>query len=111
MITPLDSRVMDANAEALGVSVEELMGNAGRAVAEFLKEIYPGKRYAFFCGHGNNGGDGFAAASLLPKERVKVFCITSPDRIRSPVIAVKSTAAALISSTAFARSSSPLMLS
>lgn len=86
MITPLDSRVMDANAEALGVSVEELMGNAGRAVAEFLKETYPGKRYAFFCGHGNNGGDGFAAASLLPKERVKVFCITSPDRIRSPVV-------------------------
>ena len=86
MITPLDSRVMDANAEALGVSVKELMGNAGRAVAEFLKETYPGKRYAFFCGHGNNGGDGFAAASLLPKERVKVFCITSPDRIRSPVV-------------------------
>ena len=50
MITPLDSRVMDANAEALGVSVKELMGNAGRAVAEFLKETYPGKRYAFFCG-------------------------------------------------------------
>jgi len=86
MITPLDSRVMDANAEALGVSVEELMGNAGRAVADFLKETYPGKRYAFFCGHGNNGGDGFAAASLLPKDRVKVFCITSPEKIRSPVV-------------------------
>ena len=86
MITPLDSRVMDANAEALGVSVEELMGNAGRAVAEFLKDNYPGKRYAFFCGHGNNGGDGFAAASLLPRERVKVFCITSPDKIKSPVV-------------------------
>ena len=86
MITPLDSRVMDANAEALGVTVEELMGNAGRVVAEFLKENYPGKRYAFFCGHGNNGGDGFAAASLLPRDRVKVFCITTPDRIKSPVV-------------------------
>ncbi len=86
MITPLDSRVMDANAEALGVSVKELMGNAGKAVADFLIQTYPDARFAFFCGHGNNGGDGFAAACLLPPGKVKVFCITSPEKIKSQTV-------------------------
>ena len=86
MITPLDSRVMDANAEALGISVKELMGNAGKAVSEFLTETYPDARFAFFCGHGNNGGDGFAAACDLPPEKVKVFCITSPEKIKSQTV-------------------------
>lgn len=86
MITPLDSRVMDANAEALGISVKELMGNAGKAVADFLNETYPDACFAFFCGHGNNGGDGFAAACRLPRDRVKIFCITSPDRIKSQTV-------------------------
>lgn len=86
MITPLDSRVMDANAEALGVSVEYLMGNAGKAVADFLISEYPGKRIAIFCGHGNNGGDGFAAACVLPKDSTQIVCITSLEKIKSPVV-------------------------
>lgn len=83
MISPLDSRVMDANCEALGVSVETLMGNAGRAVAEFLKENYPGRRLLFVCGPGNNGGDGFAAAGLMDPSSVTVALLKKPSEIHS----------------------------
>lgn len=82
-MSPLDSRVMDANAEALGVSVTDLMGNAGRAVAEFLGERYPTGRILFVCGPGNNGGDGFAAASMMDPKRVSVALLKKPSDIHT----------------------------
>ena len=42
MITALDSAVLDANSEELGVSVSELMENAGRALAEEVDALSPG---------------------------------------------------------------------
>lgn len=84
MITALDSRVMDANAEALGVSVEKLMGNAGKVIADFLISNYPDKRIAFCCGHGNNGGDGFAAACHVPDSRI--YLITDYSKIKSKTV-------------------------
>ena len=83
MITPLDSRVMDANSEAMGVSVEDLMGNAGRAVASFIESKYPGKTILFVCGTGNNGGDGFAAASLMDEHLVTVALLKDAKHIRT----------------------------
>ena len=83
LMSPLDSRVMDANAEALGVSVTDLMGNAGRAVASFLDERYPTGRILFVCGPGNNGGDGFAAASLMDPGRVSVALLKKPSDIHT----------------------------
>ena len=64
MITALDSRVLDANSEALGVSVETLMENAGSALADFVAKESSG-RILFICGSGNNGGDGYAAHRIL----------------------------------------------
>ncbi len=49
---------MDRNAAALGVPVETLMRNAGRAIADLVSERFPKARVRIFCGHGNNGGDG-----------------------------------------------------
>lgn len=83
MMTPLDSRVMDANSEALGVSVEQLMGNAGRAVASFIESEYPGKTVLFVCGTGNNGGDGFAAASVMDDRLVTVALLKDAKHIRT----------------------------
>lgn len=83
MISSLDSRVMDANSEALGVSVNDLMGNAGKAVASFLEERYPGKRIVFVCGPGNNGGDGFAAASVMDPGKVTVSLLKKPSEIHT----------------------------
>ena len=85
MISALDSRVMDANAEALGIGIDFLMGNAGKAIASLIKERFSGKRIAFVCGHGNNGGDGFAAASFLRDEDVRVYLL-NPDSIRSDIV-------------------------
>ncbi len=83
MLTPLDSRVSDANAEALGVKVRDLMGNAGSAVASILKTRYPGKRCLFVCGSGNNGGDGFATAIRMDPASVDVALLCEPSRIRT----------------------------
>lgn len=83
MITALDSKAMDANSEALGVSVETLMSRAGQAIAETLKTRYMGNEIAFVCGKGNNGGDGFAAANLLPRTDVTVLLLSPSSEIRS----------------------------
>lgn len=86
MITPLDSKVMDANAAALGVSTETLMENAGRRVAEYLAHHYPSKRIGIICGHGNNGGDGYATACFLPNTNVSVYSIDPPESVVSPPV-------------------------
>ena len=83
MLTALDSRVSDANAEALGVSVRDLMGNAGRSVSDLLGSRYPDSRILFVCGSGNNGGDGFAAALDMDPSRVEVALLCEPSRIHS----------------------------
>ena len=41
MISGLDSRVIDANSEALGIPVSTLMDNAGKIVSKFLEDHYP----------------------------------------------------------------------
>ena len=58
----MDSKALDINSAWLGVPVEELMENAGKAVAD---ECMSYQRIAFVCGRGNNGGDGLAAARIL----------------------------------------------
>ena len=73
MQTVLDSRILDANAEASGVRMESLMDNAGMAVAKLVESLKPGK-VLFMCGSGNNGGDGYTAASILRKEGFYVEC-------------------------------------
>lgn len=82
-MTPLDSRVSDANAEALGIRIRDLMGNAGSAVAALLRERYATKKLLFVCGSGNNGGDGFAAALNLNPNDATVALLCDPSKIRS----------------------------
>ncbi len=87
MISHLDSRVMDANAATMGVSTETLMGNAGKCVADFLAQHYPSKRIGIICGHGNNGGDGYATACFLLENEISVYSIDPLDSIGSqPVL-------------------------
>jgi NAD(P)H-hydrate epimerase len=68
-----ESRVLDLNAEALGVPVGQLIENAGRALAEHVRALPPsGRGVVVLAGPGNNGADGLAAAALLVRGGVRV---------------------------------------
>src|SRR2546427_13156616 len=64
MISPAEMRVLDRNAQYFGVSILELMENAGKAVADAARSEFAaaGKRVLVLCGTRNNGGDGLVAA-------------------------------------------------
>ncbi len=84
-LTTLDMRVLELNAEYLGVSLGTLMENAGREVSRIILsgEIVQGKRIGIVCGTGGNGGDGFVAARHLQEAggMVEVFLVGDPHRI------------------------------
>src|SRR2546427_9663836 len=82
MISPAEMRVLDRNAQYFGVSILELMENAGKAVADAARSEFgaTGKNVLVLCGTGNNGGDGLVAARHLAKEaRVPVLLAGAPD--------------------------------
>src|SRR5712691_892315 len=83
MISPVEMRVLDRNAQHFGVSSLELMEAAGKAVADLARSelAAAGKRILILCGTGNNGGDGLVAARHLAKDaRVTVLLARSPDQ-------------------------------
>ncbi len=73
-VTREEMRTIDRLAvERHGLSVESLMENAGRAVADAVQErTSPACPVVAVCGGGNNGGDGFVAARLLAERGYEV---------------------------------------
>src|SRR5437879_11902875 len=87
MISPAEMRVLDRNAQYFGVSILELMENAGKAVADAARSEFAaaGKNVLVLCGTGNNGGDGLVAARHLAKDaRVTVLLARSPAQFAPP---------------------------
>jgi hydroxyethylthiazole kinase-like uncharacterized protein yjeF len=84
-ITPDAMSELERSASDYGLSVKELMENAGRGVAEFVLSRYGAvERVCVVCGGGNNGGDGLVAARYLaPRCGVKVILLTTPEKIRT----------------------------
>src|SRR2546428_9347194 len=83
MISPAEMRVLDRNAQYFGVSILELMENAGKAVADVARSEFRvgGKNVLVLCGTGNNGGDGPVAARHLANEaRGTGLLAPSPDQ-------------------------------
>jgi ADP-dependent NAD(P)H-hydrate dehydratase / NAD(P)H-hydrate epimerase len=82
-----ETRVIEANAVALGVSIETLMENAGRAVAEEAARRLkgPSDGVAVIAFTGNNGGDGFAAIHYLQQWGFSpdLWILAPPGEIRS----------------------------
>ena len=65
-ITSDEMRTLEVNAQYFGVSLLQLMENAGRSVAqETISRFQKNKKAVVFCGLGGNGGDGFVAARHL----------------------------------------------
>ena len=66
-VTREEMREIDRLAvEKFGLSIETLMENAGRAVADAVEErASKASPVVAICGKGNNAGDGFVAARLL----------------------------------------------
>ncbi|MGQ0796960.1 MAG: NAD(P)H-hydrate dehydratase [Methanobacteriota archaeon] len=84
MLPAFEMRVLDRNAEHFGVSILELMENAGKAVADVARKEFhvAGKRVLVVAGTGNNGGDGFVAARHLANDaRVEVLLARPPTQI------------------------------
>ena len=71
----MESKILDTNAIHLGVSLEQLMENAGKTIASEA-EKHPCKKWLVLCGGGNNGGDGYVAARYL--KRCHVISISKP---------------------------------
>lgn len=67
ILTADEMRAADrVTTERFGIPSLELMRNAGRAVAAFVLREFPEHRHiCVLCGKGNNGGDGFVAATHL----------------------------------------------
>ncbi len=69
-------RALEVNAQYFGVSLLQLMENAGRNVAqETITRFQKNKKAAVFCGLGGNGGDGFVAARHLLAEDFEVTVV------------------------------------
>jgi len=84
LLTPSQARELDKiSMGEMGISGETLMGNAGEAVANFaidlLKNVQSPSIF-ILCGKGNNGGDGFAAASILHNNNLNVTIQSIPNK-------------------------------
>ncbi|MDX8411936.1 MAG: NAD(P)H-hydrate dehydratase [Mariprofundaceae bacterium] len=81
LLTAAQMRWADHHAiDVLGIASAQLMEHAGRCVAEaVLQRLYDGHRVLVVAGPGNNGGDGFVAASILHEENIPVQCVLLGD--------------------------------
>ncbi|MCF2143189.1 MAG: NAD(P)H-hydrate dehydratase [Candidatus Heimdallarchaeota archaeon] len=88
VLTAEEVKMIDLNAEELGVSVLQLMENAGASAARVILDRFPkAEKIAIWCGTGNNGGDGFVTARHLAaaKKSVTVLLFGIEQKIRSEI--------------------------
>lgn len=76
-----------------GVSIETLMENAGRQVANEIAKRWGRRRTSVLCGPGNNGGDGFVVARHLQARGWSVEVVKVGDHGRAPAAAAHAAAA------------------
>lgn len=76
MIPLAESRVLDKNAEALGVRVHALAQRAASALVDAVLRQPPGGPVVVLAGPGNNGADGLIAARLLVERGTPVAVLT-----------------------------------
>lgn len=74
-ITSQEMKVIEENAEYLGISKCQLMECAGKAVAENVKLLKKDRECTVYAGVGKNGGDGMVAARHLASSKFRVTLI------------------------------------
>ncbi|MBW9090201.1 NAD(P)H-hydrate dehydratase [Rhizobium wenxiniae] len=80
LLTPDEMAQADAAAAASGIPSFDLMVRAGHAVAATALRRFPAAlRFVVLCGPGNNGGDGYVAASVLAESGVVVAVFAAED--------------------------------
>jgi ADP-dependent NAD(P)H-hydrate dehydratase / NAD(P)H-hydrate epimerase len=86
MITEAEIKVLDRNSEYFGVQTLQLMENAGKGVAEYVRNVVKNtkKNILILCGAGNNGGDGFVAARYLT-QYYKVTIFLTETKIKTEI--------------------------
>jgi NAD(P)H-hydrate epimerase len=86
LVTAAQMRAIEQSCVDAGVSLDELMENAGLAVAEAVRDEFGehrelfGKRILILVGPGNNGADGFVAGRHLSKWGVNVTVVLCAER-------------------------------
>ncbi len=73
--------------EKYGIPLSQLMENAGKSIFDAIKEDFLDKKFAVFCGKGNNGGDGFVVARLLKAHGCDVKVYLTHDETEISAIA------------------------
>lgn len=68
ILTAAQMRAAEASAIAAGTSAAVMMDRAGAGVADWVRRLASSGPILFLCGPGNNGGDGYVAASILQRE-------------------------------------------
>jgi hydroxyethylthiazole kinase-like uncharacterized protein yjeF len=74
--------LLDELAGLSGISIEVLMENAGRQVANEIAKRWPAQETFVVCGPGNNGGDGYVAARHLRARGYRVTVMTVGDHTK-----------------------------
>lgn len=82
-LTAQQSRTAEQSAVAGGVSLAALMDSAGEAVACEVMRRVPEGDVVVLCGPGNNGGDGWVAATFLHASgrRVRVLAVRPAEEL------------------------------
>ncbi len=76
LVTPEQMKQLENLTDKSGVSYQEMMERAGKALANFIEKNYPERKtIAFLAGNGNNGGDCYVAAYYLDRngKQVEIF--------------------------------------
>ncbi len=84
VLSTKDCAACDRFAVEKGLSSQQLMANAGRAVADAIRQRWSVRPVQVLCGPGNNGGDGFVIARQLAEAGwpVQVFLLGRAETLR-----------------------------
>jgi len=86
LITSAEMAAIDTNCEYHGLSRLQLMENAGKALADVVRERAAGlRRITIFAGLGNNGGDSFVAARHLKEFDIEILLLGRGVEIKTDI--------------------------